>query len=160
MESADPGVEFDTPCNPGLKTRGRRIRMRLAARAPPPPILELGVRCSWLHSAACKFSIEIRAVPGGFGDLQILLQKTWKVSKMMPKSFKFHPKSTTMHQKSTKMTSGTLRVGSWKHVGFRNVKTSHRLTFFGGPLVPLERFWAPFGAQLGAKGGSKIALFR
>ena len=50
--------------------------MRLAARAPPPPILELGVRCSWLHSAACKFSIEIRAVPGGFGDLQILLQKT------------------------------------------------------------------------------------
>ena len=33
--------------------------MRLAARAPPPPILELGDRCSWLHSAAWKFSIEI-----------------------------------------------------------------------------------------------------
>ena len=78
-----------------LPPRGRRIRMRLAARAPPPPILELGVRCSWLHSAACKFSIEIRAVPGGFGDLQILLQKTvWNVSKMMPKSVKLHPKST------------------------------------------------------------------
>ena len=42
-----------------LPPRGRRIRMRLAARAPPPPILELGVRCSWLHSAAWKFSIEI-----------------------------------------------------------------------------------------------------
>ena len=91
----------DTPCNLSAARRERWILMRLAARAPPPPILELGVRCSWLHSAACKFSIEIRAVPGGFGDLQILLQKrVWNVSKMMPKPFKFHPKSTTIVSRS------------------------------------------------------------
>ena len=82
-------------------------------------------------------------------------KRVWNVSKMMAKYFKFHQKSTTMHQKSTKMTSGTLRVGSWKHVGFRNVKMSHRLMLFRGPLAPLERFWALFGAQLGAKRGPK-----
>ena len=50
-------TRFDTPCNPSAARRGRRIRMRLAARAPPPPILELGACCSWLHSAACKFAV-------------------------------------------------------------------------------------------------------
>ena len=57
LESAEIGRSIRHALAPRSARRGRRIRMRLAARAPPPPILELGVCCSCLRSANCKISI-------------------------------------------------------------------------------------------------------
>ena len=111
--------------------------MRLAARAPPPPILELGVRCSWLHPAACKFSIEIRAVPGGFGDLQILLQKT--CLECVQNDAKILQISSKIDKNASKINKNDVRNAPG---GVLEARSAIRIP----PGVSSYAFWRPFGA--------------
>ena len=160
------------------------IRMRHAARAPPPPYLELGDWCSWLHSANCKLSIRvlvsafsfafvlciflqisvcswcllsIRFVSGDVGNLQILLQKCVRnASTIMQQSIKSHAKSI---QNRRKWCQGALRKRPWEQVGSRLLKKALHLFINLRLLAPLGRFWAPFWPQLGAKGVPKSSIW-
>ena len=111
--------------------------MRLVARAPPPPILELGVRCSWLHSAACKFSIEIRAVPGGFGDLQILLQKT--CLECVQNDAKILQISSQIDNNASKINKNDVRNAPGGVLEARRFQERKNVS-------PSFAFWRPFGA--------------
>ena len=118
--------------------------MRLAARAPPPPILELGVRCSWLHSAACKFSIEIRAVPGGFGDLQILLQKTClecvqNDAKILQISSKIDKNASKIDKDASKINKNDVRNAPGGVLEARRFQERKNVS-------PSSIFFRPFGA--------------
>ena len=107
----------------------------------PKMYLELGVCCSCLRSVDCKISIRcsmsafllafnlciylkvfacswgflsICFVLGGFGDLEMFLQKCIRfLSKIMPKSIRIHWKSIPNRQN---WSPGTLRKCSWKQV--------------------------------------------
>ena len=121
QESAEVRVKIRHALKPRSARRGRRIRMRHAARAPPPPYLELGGWCSWLHSANCKLSIRV-LVSAFFicvwllhisADICMFLmfavnslrvRRCWQSAsliakylrnalKIMPKSIQIHPKS-------------------------------------------------------------------
>ena len=153
------------------------IRMRLAARAPPPPTLELGVCCSCLRSVDCKISIRcsmsaflfafnlciflklfarslgfpsIRFVPGGFGDLEIFLQKCVRfLSKMMPQSIKIHWKSI---QNWSKRYPKGIRIRFRKQVGemaATRLRKEHCFCTIWEILVAIL-------GQAGRQGGPKI----
>ena len=162
---------------------GPVIRMRLAARAPPPPYLKIGVCCSYLHSAACSISIGVwwfsfflaldvciflqlsacswcfppfRFVPGGFDILQMLLQRSnQNPSKKMPKSIKIDPQ-IILNRRT--WCPGTLQKWSWKQVVFELPKMALRLPRNFGFLVPLGRFWAPFWDPAGRQGVPKSSI--
>ena len=75
--------------------------------------------------------------------------------KMIPKSIKIHAKSI---QNQPKWCQGVLRKRPWEQVGSRLPKKALRLPIKFRLLAPLVRFWAPFWAQLGAKGLPKSSI--
>jgi hypothetical protein len=88
------------------------------------------------------------------------------ITKMCPKcinksatihkfSCKIHPKSTKMVPRSAPKAS---LGASWFEVAKKGAKASYRGDEFGRPLAPFGRFWAPFWAQLGAKGLPKSSF--
>ena len=59
LESAEVWLKVWHALKPRSARRGRRIRMRHAARAPPPPYLSIGVCCSCWRFAICIFTIGV-----------------------------------------------------------------------------------------------------
>ena len=59
LESAEVRLKIRHALKPRSARRGRRIRMRHAARAPPPPYLSIGVCCSCWRFAICTFRIGV-----------------------------------------------------------------------------------------------------
>ena len=61
-------------------------------------------------------------------------------------------------QNQPKWCPGALRKRPWEQVGSRLLKKAPRLPINLRLLAPLGRFWAPFWAQLGAKGLTKSSF--
>ena len=61
-------------------------------------------------------------------------------------------------QNQPKWCQGVLRKRPWEQVGSRLPKKALRLPIKCRLLAPLVRFWAPFWAQLGAKGLPKSSI--
>ena len=148
--------------------------MRHAARAPPPPILKLGVLVHAFVAVAgvlqngkfrqCNVAVEIyegfwqflivRCGCSPFRDLQKVQQE---ISENDTKIFRI---SSKFHQKSTKMTARSDPRAILEASRFQERENELHLMLFFGSLTPLGRFCAPFWAPADPKGGPKITLFR
>ena len=74
---------------------------------------------------------------------------------MVPKSIENHEKSIPNRPK---WYPGAYPKRSRQKVDFKTLPGGARKGAYNGPSAPLGRFWAPFGAPLGAKGLSKSAV--
>ena len=154
------------------------IRMRLAARAPPPPILKLGVLVHAFVAAAgvlqngklrqCNFAVvfsegiwQFLIVRCGCSLCRYLpisvLKHCKKHQQWLQNLQKIHPKTIPNRPK---WCPGALQKWSWKQVGFSTKKKTLLKAEIGRFLAPLGRFGAQFWAPAEPDGGPKITHLR
>ena len=106
--------------------------------------------CIFLQLSTCSWRFpSFRFVPGGFGILQTLLQRSnqnpWT---MMPKSIKIHPK---IIPNPLKRCPGASRKATWKQAGSGMCARNQINTLFITTWAILGAILGPAGPQLGPK---------